>query len=270
MKSDLKKLQGTWYIVSVEIDGQRMPAAASTGSTIAIDGTKFTTAAMGAAYDGSMEVDSRAKPKTFDLMFASGPEKGNRSLGIYELGKDTWKICVTLRGTVRPQKFATTPNSGLALETLKRTAPAKKGGTGRKGGKGRKGRKGGKAGEPVTELKGDWTMVSCVRDGMPIDASLMASARRVDTGTEVTVSFGPQIMMAARYTVDRTATPNTIDFIHTGGATAGQTQRGIFELDGKTLKLCYAAPGQPRPSNYSTAAGDGKTMAVWTPARARR
>src|SRR5205807_1617746 len=83
-------------------------------------GTKFTTAAMGSTYDGTLSLDVTKKPKRFDLKFTKGPEKGNTSLGIYELDGDTWKICLGLTGKSRPTKFATKPGSGHALETLKR------------------------------------------------------------------------------------------------------------------------------------------------------
>lgn len=250
MSTDLERLQGTWNIVALEVEGQKMPASASTGSKIVIRGSSFTTVSMGAVYDGTIEVDAAATPRTFDLIFTEGPEKGNRSLGIYELDQDAWRICLTLRGNVRPREFATTPQSGLALETLKRAAavetpaPAPSPAAGAPC-------------EPVPELEGQWSLVSLVRDGVPTEASLLRYGKRVDKCNQVTVSFGPQVVFQASYTADRTRHPNTIDFIH------AQTQLGIFELDGTALKLCYGAPGQPRPADYSSTTGDGRTLAVW-------
>ncbi len=96
-------------------------------STIELKGDNFTTSSMGAVYEGKFEFDATKTPKTFDLIFMNGPEQGNRSLGIYELDGDTWKICLTITGTKRPPSFSTKPGSGLALETLKRgKKPAKK------------------------------------------------------------------------------------------------------------------------------------------------
>ena len=45
MNSDLEKLQGTWNIVEFELEGRKMPAG---GSKIVVNGTSFTTIAMGA------------------------------------------------------------------------------------------------------------------------------------------------------------------------------------------------------------------------------
>src|SRR3954467_8584128 len=116
--TDLDKLQGSWKITSLEVEGQPMPAPG--GACIVIEGERFQSLGMGAVYEGKVEVDGTKKPKTFDLLFTAGPEKGNRSLGIYQLKGDAWKICLTVTGKTRPTKFETTPGSGCALETLTR------------------------------------------------------------------------------------------------------------------------------------------------------
>src|SRR3989442_16035736 len=77
--TDLDRLQGAWNITSLEVDGQSMPAP--TGACIVIEGSRFQSLGMGAVYEGKVEVDGTKKPKTFDLLFTAGPEKGNRSLG---------------------------------------------------------------------------------------------------------------------------------------------------------------------------------------------
>jgi uncharacterized protein (TIGR03067 family) len=117
MQADLESLQGTWNIVEFELEGQKLPAA---GSKIVVAGDNFTTIAMGAQYEGTVALDPAAKPKSFELHFNQGPEKGNVSLGIYELEGDTWTICLGLTGKNRPLEFATKAGSGHALERLHR------------------------------------------------------------------------------------------------------------------------------------------------------
>src|SRR5215469_14113430 len=121
--TDLDRLQGSWNIDFLEVDGSAMPSPPD--SRIVIEGDKFQSLGMGAVYEGKVEIDARKKPKQFDLVFTDGPEKGNRSLGIYELNGDSWKICFTVTGKRRPSKFETKAGSGLALETLTRCAPPK-------------------------------------------------------------------------------------------------------------------------------------------------
>ncbi len=160
---------------------------------------------------------------------------------------------------MRPREFATSTKSGLALETLQRSPAAAQPG----GAAAPLVEPAGAHYQPVPELEGEWAMVSCIRDGMPVEKKLLPYGKRVDRANQVTVSFGPQVMFKARYSVDGTKQSKTIDFTHAEGVAAGQTQLGIYEVEGDRLKLCYAAPGSPRPENYETAPADGKTMAVW-------
>jgi hypothetical protein len=54
-----------------------------------------------------------------------GPEKGNTSLGIYELQGDDLKLCLTITAKDRPTEFAAKPKSGHGFEVLKREKPKK-------------------------------------------------------------------------------------------------------------------------------------------------
>ena len=60
--------------------------------------------------------------------------------------------------------------------------------------------------------------------------------------------------------------PIAIDVYNTAGASAGKLQYGIYELDGKLLRLSLAAAGRERPNDFSSTLGDGRTVVVWTPA----
>jgi uncharacterized protein (TIGR03067 family) len=114
---DIDKLQGTWNIVSLEMEGRAIPGVIG---SISLAGDRFTTSGMGAAYEGTATFDESKSPREFNLNFETGPEKGNTSLGIYELDGDTWRICLSTRGTTRPAKFAAEPGTGFALEVLNR------------------------------------------------------------------------------------------------------------------------------------------------------
>jgi uncharacterized protein (TIGR03067 family) len=254
MPTDLDRLQGTWNITALEIEGQPMP---STGSRIIIAGDRFTTVAMGAEYGGTIAIDPSMKPKRFDLTFTEGPEAGNRSLGIYELDADTWKICLGLAGKTRPRKFTTAPGSGHALETLVR-GPAQEEPAPQVAES---------ASDRVDELSGEWQMVSCIRDGYTLEPILVNSGRRIGRGNETITMFGEQVFMRARYTLDTTQNPKTIDYNITAGASKGKIQHGIYERDGELLRICYVAPGKSRPTDFTAVTGDGKTVTVWKPAK---
>jgi uncharacterized protein (TIGR03067 family) len=80
MKDELEKLQGTWNIMALEVEGSKMTPDAFTGSKIIVKGDNFTTVAMGASYEGTLKLDVTKTPKTLDLLFTEGPEEGNTSL----------------------------------------------------------------------------------------------------------------------------------------------------------------------------------------------
>jgi uncharacterized protein (TIGR03067 family) len=258
---DLKSLQGVWHITSLETDGQKMSSAAFQDSQIIIKDNKFTSIAMGATYEGKVEINESKKPKTFDLVFTAGPQKGTRNLGIYKLTADSWTICLAMQGTERPRKFATQAGSGIALETLKRKPSVKPRAT--------------KSLRPAapeeatigegtaTEIEGEWAMISAVFNGQPLDPSMVKFCKRVTHGNVTTVLAGPQTMLKAQFTLDTSKDPNAIDYVNLHGGNKGKSQLGIFELSGKELKICISAPGKPRPADFSSKRGDGRNYTSW-------
>lgn len=245
-------------MVALEVDGQPMPAGMLGTARIVVEGDRFQSLGMGAVYEGTLKLDAAANPKTFDLTFTAGPEKGNTALAIYELDGDDWKLCLTTRGGDRPRRFATEPGSGHALETLKRGKPA----PAPDDTAGTPAEAPGVSG-PVTELEGEWSMVSGFMDGHPIETSMVKYGKRVTRGSVTTVQFGGQVFMKATFTLDAAKSPREIDLVHTQGMHQGKTQLGIYECDGKTLRFCSSTPGQPRPVDFDSRTGDGKTVALW-------
>lgn len=249
-KSDSDWLQGTWNIAALEMDGEKMAAGMLAGAHIVLKGDRFQSLGMGAEYEGKLVLDEKAKPKAFDLKFTKGPEKGNTALGIYELDGDDWKICLTTRpGTTdRPKKFATKAGTGIALEILKR-------------GKLEKARKPKTtaATGPASELEGEWKLLSGALDGKPMDEISVAYGKRVFNKSLTTLSFGPQVYQQATFTLDTTKLPREIDYQHSKGMFAGKKQLGIYECDGKTLKLSASTPGTARPKDFAPQKGRNVT-----------
>jgi RNA polymerase sigma factor (sigma-70 family) len=248
MKTDVEKLQGTWIVATLEVEGAKVEANLFKGAKIVIKGDAFTTISMGATYKGTFKIDATSKPKKIDLMFTEGPEKGNTSLGIYELDGDTWKLCLTIANKDRPKEFATKPGSGLGLETLKRETQKDVENA---------------INDEIARLGGQWSMISGEIAGQPLPAEFVKTAKRVVKGNETTVTFGGQLFLKATFTVDISKQPHTIDYTMTDGLTKGKTQYGIYEWDEGTVRFCFAAPGKERPTEFTTKAGDERTLSVW-------
>jgi len=244
-KTGLEALQGAWDVVTLEIGGQSAPVGTA---RIVLRGDRFTTTGMGAEYEGTLAVDTKKKPKTIDMTFLTGPEKGKKNFGIFDVKGDTWRLCLDMTGKSRPTAFASSANA--ALETLRR-APAD--GTNRVAPKVQFDV------VPAPELEGEWAMVTCTVNGEALPASMAKHGKRVARNNEITVTMSGQTLVKARFTVNRDTAPKTIDYLLAGG----NQQHGIYELEGKNLKVIFSAPGQTRPVDFSTAKGDGKTLTTW-------
>jgi uncharacterized protein (TIGR03067 family) len=247
---DLEKLQGTWYVTDVEADGAAMPVLNVGQASITLDGKRFTSEGLGHDYSGVIEIFSSQNPKAFDLTFTAGPPEGLVNRGIYRLEGDAWTICLATRGGARPKSFATRADSGLVLERLERRArkdpPVSRPSTTQRAPEASVG--------AATDIEGEWAMVSGVFGGKPLAPAMAAWCTRVTRGDTTRVLAGPQTMLDATFTTDRSRTPHTIDYVNRSGAHKGKRQLGIYEISGGELHVCVAAPGDARPSGIRTIA----------------
>jgi uncharacterized protein (TIGR03067 family) len=115
----------------------------------------------------------------------------------------------------------------------------------------------------LAQLQGEWAMTTGVRDGQSLPDEMLKNSKRSCKGDETTVVVGGQLLMKTKFTLDPSTKPKSIDYQITGGSNAGKTQLGIYELDGDTVKFCFATPGKDRPTDFTTKAGDGRTSSVW-------
>ena len=113
------------------------------------------------------------------------------------------------------------------------------------------------------QLQGAWTMVSGSADGSPVPDAMLSDCKRVCKEGETTVTLGGQLFLKAKFTLDPSKKPKTIDYAVTEGTNKGKTQLGIYEIDGDTLKFCFAAPEKPRPAEFASKAESGHTLSVW-------
>jgi uncharacterized protein (TIGR03067 family) len=247
-----KKLQGTWDFATLEIGGQALPEAIFKTSYISVRGQNFTSVTGQTVYKGSYRLDVTKNPRTIDLIFTDGPEKGNTSPGIYELNGDHWKLCLDVGNKARPREFSSKAG-GHALETLtRRPAQAVLDDS-----------KADEIKKAMARLEGQWSMVSGEINGQAMPKEMTAGARRVAKDGETSVTVNGQIFMKAKYTVDPLKKPMTIDYTMTDGPSKGKTQQGIYAVDGDTVKFCFASPGQDRPTDFTSSAGSNRTLSVW-------
>jgi uncharacterized protein (TIGR03067 family) len=114
------------------------------------------------------------------------------------------------------------------------------------------------------KLQGDWVLASGERDGEKFPEDLVKSLKRSVTGDKVSVSRDDQAVTKGTFTLDPSKKPKAIDVKLEG---SDQAVQGIYEIDGDTFKMCYAAPGGERPKEFATKAGSGHSLAVWKRAK---
>lgn len=263
MTPELQQLQGTWNIISLEVDGDSLPAG---DGRIVILKDSFESLGMGPVYKGKLSLDTAQKPWAIDMKFTAGPEQGNVNRGIFEFKGDSWRLCLQMTGGDRPAKFSTRGGGGLALEVLERfdpeAKPATKSANRKPAAKATKAAQAPKVdfpSDPVPELAGEWAMITCVMNGQPLEAEYVRMGRRVATGNETTIYMGEHPILQARYAIRRDGAPDSIDYLLKNG----QVQEGIFRLGGQGLEVCFSPVGKPRPKEFSSVKGDGRTWATW-------
>jgi uncharacterized protein (TIGR03067 family) len=105
-------------------------------------------------------------------------------------------------------------------------------------------------------IQGRWKPISIERGGKPIASrtgpndkmALIIGGNRYDwtSGDEP---------MAGTYRLDPSKTPKELDMMPGGGANQGSTLKGIYQIEGDTLYVCLAAPGEGRPTEFESKEG---------------
>jgi len=125
-KKDLEKVQGTWTMAALEVDGKPVPEEKLKSSMLTIKGDKYIIKIKDETHETIIKLDPTKKPKEIDMTFTEGANKDKVLKGIYELDGDKFKICrALLPDKDRPTEFGTWPDTGVFLVTWKRQAPDK-------------------------------------------------------------------------------------------------------------------------------------------------
>lgn len=122
-KDDRAKLQGTWKIVSLEVNGAKPIGDDQLETVQAVfdaDGKLTVKADENVIYEAKTKIDPTKKPKTIDLTYTEGQMAGETALGIYELKDDTFRYCRAAPGKDRPKEFSAKEESGHTLAVYKR------------------------------------------------------------------------------------------------------------------------------------------------------
>jgi uncharacterized protein (TIGR03067 family) len=104
VQAELKKFTGTWKVVSVEVNGDKIPDEKREKARLIFDGEKVTFKDFGDDKEQktTFKVDPSKKPATIDIEAPPGEKESVQGIYKFEDGKLT--ICGSTTGT-RPTEF---------------------------------------------------------------------------------------------------------------------------------------------------------------------
>jgi uncharacterized protein (TIGR03067 family) len=121
---ELKRLEGTWELVSEVYDGKKVEQPASMVVRAEIRGEDYAVSRGGRVFArAKLKVDPVKKPKTLDMEATEGPVKGKTFFAVYELKGDELRVCGADSERDRPGEFAAPAGSKRLLDTYRRVKP---------------------------------------------------------------------------------------------------------------------------------------------------
>jgi RNA polymerase sigma-70 factor (ECF subfamily) len=123
---EVKKLQGEWVAVQVELRGNKLAKDEAMTMRCAVKGRDMTfreTDKPGRERRKTFQVEPSKAPKQIDITSLDGQEKGTTAACIYRLDGDRLTLCIPYfvkDSSVRPKEFKSGADDGLMLLTLER------------------------------------------------------------------------------------------------------------------------------------------------------
>ena len=223
-QDDLPHFQGTWRRVSAVVNGTEMPLL-DRDKWMVIDGDAFFDPARPQKDHGKIVLDATKAPPQIDVHIPDGDDGHLVLRGIYKIEKD--RITVFQQddwtATTRPTDFQPALDDKRSLVVYQRV--------------------------PDDELlQGTWNVIGMELAGQVAPASAFADKRYLFQGE--LVSRTGEADELREFRLDPSTTPTSIDM---PGSVAGQFAKGIYEVRGDALRLCF--PQQTdleRPRSFAT------------------
>lgn len=118
---DLAALQGSWTLVSSEVNGESTSDQPEKLSLV-VSNAQYATMKDSRHISYTLRLEPSTDPKAFELTLEDGPAKGQVLKGIYKLEGDRFTVCHGLTPQDdRPVEFSTGAESGHTLIVWRRT-----------------------------------------------------------------------------------------------------------------------------------------------------
>ena len=121
IKKDRAEYEGTWQVVSVEMNGKKTAAEDARKITVLNQGDTWIVQVEGKEVArGTSKIDPTKKPKTIDFTPTKGSDQGKVFLGIYAIEGNSRKLCFAEPGKARPTEFVSKPGREHCLVIFER------------------------------------------------------------------------------------------------------------------------------------------------------
>lgn len=110
-------------------------------------------------------------------------------------------------------------------------------------------------------MQGDWMGEQYIRDGFTFPDDDAQAMFRTVKGNSYSVFRFRKKLASGTFTLDATKSPKQIDL--TPDSAKGVVLHGIYKLEKDRLTICFAAPKQKRPTEFTSKPDSGITLNVW-------
>ena len=112
-------------------------------------------------------------------------------------------------------------------------------------------------------MKGTWKATGGEEDGKPIPEDLAKKFTLTVDGDKYTFTIQDMSEEQGTIKIDPSQKPRAIDVMIMSGEDKGKSQYGVYEVEGDTLKLCFATPGKERPKALAAKEGSMHSLFIF-------
>lgn len=112
-------------------------------------------------------------------------------------------------------------------------------------------------------FQGKWKIESMQVNGQTVAKDQFDKAVVTVTGDERILREGEEVRSRAKYKVDPTKNPRTIDISISEGPLKDKTLKGIYEFKDDTVTINVALEGTERPTDFSCKSESGRLLQVF-------
>jgi uncharacterized protein (TIGR03067 family) len=112
-------------------------------------------------------------------------------------------------------------------------------------------------------MQGTWQVAELTEMGEKLPAKELAPIEVVILATKMTINDDGKFREEITLKLDAAMKPKAVDFVYTKGPNTGKTERGIYSIDGDTLKFCMSEKKEgERPADFISTKDNHCSLAV--------